>query len=552
MDFSDLQAKYGGFQKFQEAPQKGAGGIAGVALDLLPFGRVAEKALTGRGGNVTGGELLTEALLTAIPFGIGKATKAVKGAKAVKGLGVSGKLTKAGSGLKVGKAVGDIENIDEATKVFQRLKITGSPETQLRKINSQMSNLGRNVDSILAKKRIPVDTRVTQRINEAINDPLKFTDIDATTDGVQKFLKTHVARFTSSKDAKEVNDVVKSLNPIAKRAQDKIFRGIAPTDKEVAALVAKRAGDEVVSEIAPDVRDLKKTMAVLFERNPEVATAAEKGLNLPFIGGALKTPASVIRSAESRAGALLGGQAPQIGNRATRALGAQALVRSPRLLPGVGEETAPPAVGLEDAVLQSQSGFNETPWLENGISGPLDPITKQPIQESPYTRESLLADIQRDPQNAEDYINYYTTLSEIFVPSSTQKLTQTQQQFQNNALSALRDIGNIRQIIQQDPTTALRAGIPGGSLAERVTGTGEFAAARRNVVDAIARLRSGAAITEDEARRFSALLPAAFDTPELAQSKLDRLEMLLGSFANAQPASAGTLEEALLQAQGVR
>lgn len=68
----------------QQVPQqpKGAGGLGGLALDLLPFGRVAEKALTGRAGDISAGEVGLETALTLLPFGLGKIGKAAKGAKA--------------------------------------------------------------------------------------------------------------------------------------------------------------------------------------------------------------------------------------------------------------------------------------------------------------------------------------------------------------------------------------------------------------------------------------------------------------------------------------
>jgi hypothetical protein len=58
---------------------KEAGGIGGLALDLLPFGRQGEKILTGRASEITPGEVASEALLSLVPLGVGKAAKVGKG-----------------------------------------------------------------------------------------------------------------------------------------------------------------------------------------------------------------------------------------------------------------------------------------------------------------------------------------------------------------------------------------------------------------------------------------------------------------------------------------
>lgn len=71
-------------QAKQFKPQSG---LAGLALDLIPFGRVGEKLLGGGADQITAGELGTEALLSLLPAGIGKIGKGIKslstGAKAL-------------------------------------------------------------------------------------------------------------------------------------------------------------------------------------------------------------------------------------------------------------------------------------------------------------------------------------------------------------------------------------------------------------------------------------------------------------------------------------
>jgi len=155
-----------------------------------------------------------------------------------------------------------------------------------------------------------------------------------------------------------------------------------------------------------------------------------------------------------------------------------------------------------------------------------------------------MADIQRDPKNANNYLEFFSMMDEMYNPKAP-KLNATQQQQSNNAISALQDLQTIKDSIARDPNSALKANLPGGSLTQRLTGTTEFEASRKNIGDVMARLRSGAAITDDEYKRYMALLPASFDSPRDASMKVQRLEQLLGAVANPAPVSSG-LEGALM------
>jgi hypothetical protein len=102
--------------------------------------------------------------------------------------------------------------------------------------------------------------------------------------------------------------------------------------------------------------------------------------------------------------------------------------------------------------------------------------------------------------------------------------------------------------IGRDSSVAAKAALPFDSLTNRVTGAGQFEASRRNIVDALARLRSGAALTENEMQNFGQLTPTSFDSPEDVQAKLQRLKAIFERTAYGQTA-AGGLEDAMMQAQ---
>jgi len=303
-----------------------AGGLKGFALDLLPFARVAEKTINPNAGKVTGGELLSEAALTLLPFGLGRVAKGARAVKAAVGATrgadatatatkvaapsvrqrAATELTARGGGFKVGGQVGGTRRMEEAADVYQRYGVTGTPKKQLKIIDQTvMPKIGKQVDDILEINPVPLSGKnVRAKVQQAVDDPLKYAELDLSLPGVKKALSTHLTKFESAKSAKEVNDYIKTLNPIAIRAQDKLARGVNLTDKEAAALAAKKAGDEVLSEIK-EIAPLKKDMATLFDRYAETSAQVGKKSGLPIIGGVLSAPASAARYVESKAGQLL-------------------------------------------------------------------------------------------------------------------------------------------------------------------------------------------------------------------------------------------------------
>lgn len=216
---------------------------------------------------------------------------------------------------------------------------------------------------------------------------------------------------------------------------------------------------------------------------------------------ASKIPATALPQAERLAGALAG--------------------QSASAPPSVADTTTP---GATDSLTTALSG---TPPQS---SSPFDPANLQASIAQIVAGGGTLDDVTK-------FLSIASTLSQL--QGTTQpKLSATQQQQAQNAISGLQDIQGIQQQIQSDPSIILRDSLPGGSLARRATGTGDYDAAIQNVKDVIARLRSGAALNAQEEQQYLAMLPTGFDSQEVALSKLNRLASLLGQFANPQPTQA--------------
>jgi hypothetical protein len=81
-----------------------------------------------------------------------------------------------------------------------------------------------------------------------------------------------------------------------------------------------------------------------------------------------------------------------------------------------------------------------------------------------------------------------------------------------------------------------------GNVGRGVAGTQSFNAAKEEIIDVLARLRTGAAITKTEEERFKKALPDAFDSPEVIDQKLKRYETLFDRILSNQSQGSPELE----------
>lgn len=262
------------------------------------------------------------------------------------------------------------------------------------------------------------------------------------------------------------------------------------------------------------------------------------------------------RSAARKGAESLGGSLLQSGAKAaTKGIGPRGIatrVGAQGALRGVGGEQPEPT-SLEDALLQSSlpnqtnQAYTTNPNMNSntvqnmdGSYGNQGGLSRESIL------EAMLVDIQATGGKNLDKIQM---IYEFANPEGEQKpLSGEAQKRALTAQSGLRSIDTLESTLASDPGAFKRQALPNPlGITGRLTGTTDVRAATDNVVDVIARLRSGAAITDDEAKRFSRLLPQAGDSKQSALRKIQNVRMELESFMN--PGDSLSLEDALM-AQG--
>lgn len=262
-------------------------------------------------------------------------------------------------------------------------------------------------------------------------------------------------------------------------------------------------------------------------------------------------PSDVLQQASDAAGRV---GSESVGSLPTTSLAAKALATlkgtatlparaalAPLAYPGrsigqVGKQVIGHGVGSLLTGGSSPSGQGVQPTdLAGALSQTAQPDQSQQVSQSPYSQEALQHDVERDPANAEKYIQYFTNLDKIYNPP-TKALNSTQQQSATNAQSGLDSLSEIAQELGKNPNAAKVSAldnIPGlGSVLSNATGTGSYSTAIKNASDVIGRLRSGGAINSDEEKTFRGFLPAFGDSQDTINYKLQSLAKLFRGFVN--------------------
>lgn len=462
-------------------------------------------------------------------------------------------LTKYGSGITTDPMVGGINRADELAGFMSKYK--GSPNKQLRLMDKDMTRLSGEIDTILTETPVKLKgTQVRTTLQRGFKDPTDalFADLDLANPTTQKYLKSYTSKFDRLGDAKSINDQLKTVQGLAVRARDKLGMGaMAPplTPQETAALAIKRAADDVlggVDSIAP----LKKQMAQIFEANPMVTKASGKVLGAPMAGVKVPKVGQAIRGAASYAGGTMQG----VGTRASASpLIRQAKIQAPGNLISALNEVQQP---------QDQASYDETGQMPeptsfydnaSGALQGLDAPLEQPAQ-SMYSREAVMADIQRDPKNMATYIKLY----EFANPEgSTKPLKKTQAQMSRDEAASLTQMA-IDQLNGGSVNTGLVSGKVEGIKAMLGKGdpeTIDFNTTISSLKAAIAKARAGTSFTPNEERLLNKYAPTVGDSGQQLRTKLAALQKVYAAAAQREYGTQAQedpqdMVQALMQTQG--
>lgn len=412
-----------------------AGGLKGFALDMLPFGRVVEKKVNPNAGKITLQELGTEALLTALPFGLGRLAKGARAAKAAKSavtatkaapriappaaklptrardlfVNQSGQTGRVSSELlrqstipakSTLKTAAEQKRLVDLTRTMPSMR--GSATRKFRNTDDAIGKMADEVDQLFAgvKTRMPAK-RFQGGINTVkreIVDPLERKRFNIEYDRVVR--RAFGGKLPSQLSPTEVNTLRRAVNGQMSGIYTKIEKGTQLTDKDNAFLRLKDTLDEQIAALAPKnvrgrVKELNVNMNTLMKGRPELQKASEQtfapmGMNIPGVSSAIPRVVQATADVAGRAGVQAGRvtKAPvgrAVKGQAYTRIAADLLGMRPNRTPAtVGDELpASPALAFPDTQVPEEQMLNDL--LAGGVTdfGQLASAVYTPQQNGP-------------------------------------------------------------------------------------------------------------------------------------------------------------------------
>jgi hypothetical protein len=281
------------------------------------------------------------------------------------------------------------------------------------------------------------------------------------------------------------------------------------------------------------VKKLNKQQNILIEGIPEFKRLSEDAVQIlgTRVPGVSKAATRTFQSASDKLGRLASPGSMQPLS-AKGMIAAQAGLRVPRALtPDNTQQVDMQGQPLNEVDMLSQS--------LGSVGG------AQQVQQSPYSREALMSDIQRDPQNASKYLDYYKQLEEVFAAPEVSD-EQAGVQSLTNSVDLL--LQNFQAAGGGQGAGGLVPSIVGRTPGVRSLGINEeaqiFEDQRKSLIAPLARAISGevGVLTDRDIKRAEGLLPRLSDPPRVAQQKIQDLMTLIQQSGSAgSPVDTGIL-----------
>jgi hypothetical protein len=471
----------------------------------------------------------------------------VRGGKVSTFLQDKGLQTQARSGgYGVGERSGPGRSLGymDSAQVNEDLKAAGikagSPTARAKQVELTLGGLGKDIDGLINKSNQPLEVgNHAQVVGDYLHSVANQPGVDP---AVARSAKQLAANFIG-----QVKDT-KSLIAFRRNLDKQVINfGQNPDSAMAAKQLAARTFRDVLkdhtNQLVPGIQDLNNryhalTNASEYLKDGSKVLSDQSQSSGGGIFGRLLTNETA-QAAKSRTGAAMQSMGQALGTPTTSPRSGKIsnlLARTAEAGAGVESTTASQGAPTEQPAM-APGQFSDTFAANTGMGGQSDTAAES----SAYGQEAMLADIQRDPKHAADYMALYKALQPTAQTSSIGKPTASQF---GAAQSGLSSIQMMEQILSKDPGVVGRTAIPGqnapliSGLVRNAAGTGDYQAAAQNAIDAIARARTGAAMNKSEEDFYQRMLPTAGDSAQTVQYKIGQLKAALEPFMAQQGGGA--------------
>lgn len=505
-----------------------AGGVAGGATGgALGFaGKLLSKGVAKSGAKASGGFM--DNLTTQ-----GQQMQA-------RGLGISGGNKVAGKEL----APQDTERMLQTLKT-EGIK-TGNANSTARDLNTRLQQYGKQIAGHFKVNNTPLKPEDTKIISDNFIQGLKTTDPSVLS-------QAEILANDLQKNVKNTKDLWEFRKTLDSKIPDSKFMDAATTNK-VTALKSMR---EYISKELGDVPAMQN-----YHDLSEIKPFLGKGmreLNQPSGG----ITGRVLSSGPIQKGeAILGKGIETIGKKGnTTTVIPETSSTAPikNFAGGMFRQGATAEAGNAMAPGQSSPPLPDvsTGLLDNGAD---TPSPEQPQDTSPFAPSNIQDNMQKilaqggTMKDVSEYLSNAKAYNDLTGATGAAKkpISATAADAIANANAGLQSLDVIEQELTKNPgvqqkSAASQIANPFG-ITSRLAGTGQYDAAMTQAKDVIARLRTGAAISNSEEKRFTAMLPQPADAPEVVTQKLDLLKNALGTVVQRVGGNSNDLLQEAAQA----
>ena len=424
--------------------------------------------------------------------------------KSQEGMGLTvGQSAGRGKVLTPDKAATQYDFITNGAQKYGGIR-AGKPIEQAKDAQAVHNNVITALDDSLNKINRPLDptelTTIGQNVAQKIAGNAMITGKSSPT--AQKLLT----------NLSEVTDL-KSLEAIRRKADDVAFTqtGAGKTSAAAQAHSVRDAIDEFITPLSAEYKAVKGDYTLSRDALESLSKANKnaKGVKVPLvdievgkqgISGAVNKGAAIASGAQGSS--LL--DKVKLGARATGELAKQ----------GATRYVAGPVLNPEQPAEEQAA---------EGLPTPLS-MPQTETDSGGISQRQLMAAVAADPKNADTYITLYKLFNE---GNGRKPLSAESAKTLSNAQAGLTSLDQLEGQLTDDPSIQQRGGISGTfnpfGLVSGALGTGEYENSRAQARDIIARIRTGAALTADEAKAFDKFLPQPGDSQDTVKQKLGTL-----------------------------
>lgn len=327
----------------------------------------------------------------------------------------------------------------------------------------------------------------------------------------------------------------------------------APTKTERRAYEKLAQQAEQLTDVA-GVRSAQAPYVQLGKINDASAAAqsgaaAQFGDNLQGLGRIVQRPTNMVALPLNAATPQVGGALTNIG-RNLQGGGSPVTAKGLAARVGLGGTASSllgqgiePQGSLEDALMQMPS---ESVGASYGTE---DPIAGQAAEQSPYTRDNLTQDIQRDPKNADKYISYFQALQEVYAPPEQPKLSSATAGAITDMYKGIQTLQDLQDLVSSGDYAG---GVVQGNIRQFNPFDTQFKQ-QQALIDAsrqiVGKALEGGVLRKEDEEKYRKILPTLQDAPEVAASKVDYIKNVIANNLQAYSglvSNGSPLEDALL------